>query len=57
MKPFGKSPDSGPGTGGNAPMDPKTSIDTEPDTDEPPVEPSPNQDLGDDDPVDDSDDD
>lgn len=53
MKPFGKSPDSGPGTDGNAPMDPKTSVDTEPDTDEPPVEPSPNQDLGDEDPVDD----
>ncbi len=34
-------PDSGPGTDGNAPVDPATSPDTEPDTDEPPTQPSP----------------
>lgn len=40
MSTFGSTPDSGPGTDGSAPMDPKTSVDTEPDTDEPPTEPS-----------------
>ncbi|GAA1725178.1 hypothetical protein GCM10009710_02390 [Aeromicrobium alkaliterrae] len=34
-------PDAGPGTDGTAPVDPKTSPDTEPDSDEPPTQPSP----------------
>ena len=36
MSTFGSTPHSGPGTHGNAPVDPATS----PDTDEPPTEPS-----------------
>ncbi len=34
-------PDAGPGTDGHAPVDPKTSPDTEPDTDQAPTQPSP----------------
>jgi len=34
-------PDAGPGTDGHAPVDPATSPDTEPDTDAPPTQPSP----------------
>ena len=34
-------PDAGPGTDGHAPVDPTTSPDTEPDTDTPPTQPSP----------------
>ncbi len=41
MSTFGSTPHSGPGTHGNAPVDPATSPETEPDTDEPPTEPSP----------------
>lgn len=37
----GTTPDSGPGTHGKAPADPRTSTDTEPDADMPPTEPSP----------------
>lgn len=40
MSSFGTTPQSGPGTNDHAPVDPKTSPDTEPDTDSPPTEPS-----------------
>jgi hypothetical protein len=40
MSTFGSTPQSGPGTSENAPVDPATSPDTEPDTDSPPTEPS-----------------
>ncbi len=40
MSDLGSTPQSGPGTGEDAPVDPATSPDTEPDTDSPPTQPS-----------------